>query len=160
MNPLTKYGIAAAVTAALAFGQGLGMGPPGGDPPDPQTRIEMRVSFLTSHLSLTDEQKTQATSIFTEAYNASPDERARIQTARQSLADAVKRNDSVAIDQLAGEIGTLSGQLLAVQSKADAAFYAILTPDQQAKYDAMPHFGPGRGFGGPGLGPAGRRQMR
>lgn len=46
--------------------------------------------------------------------------------------------------------GSLSGQILSIQSKADAAFRAILTPDQQAKLDQLGGFA-GGGFGpGPG----------
>jgi len=63
------------------------------------------------------------------------------------MRDAVKKNDTAAIDQLSATIGTETGQLSAIQNKADAAFYAILTPDQQAKYDKA---GP-RGRGLPGM---------
>ena len=55
---------------------------------------------------------------------------------RQSLGDAVKVNNTVSIDQIAANIGTLQGQITAINSKADAAFYAILTADQKAKLDA------------------------
>ena len=132
------------------FAQGPGPGGPGhgpgGTPPDPQAAIEMRVNFLTAALSLTDAQKAQATTIFTDAFNAGQTAHTNLQTARQSLAAAVKKNDTAAIDQIAAAIGTLDAQLTAINAKADAAFYAILTPDQQAKYDSMPHGGPG----GPG----------
>ena len=75
-----------------------------------------------------------------------------MRTANQSLVDAVKKNDTAAIDQVSANIGTLQGQLTAIQSKADAAFYAILTPDQQSKY----HIGPMGGPGGMGPGMMGR----
>jgi hypothetical protein len=68
-----------------------------------------------------------------------------------SLSDAVKKNQTAVIDNLAFQIGTYEGQLTAVDSKAEAAFYAILTADQQAIYNTMPRGGPG----GPG-GPMGR----
>jgi hypothetical protein len=47
-------------------------------------------------------------------------------------------------------IGTLTGQILSIESKANAAFYAILTADQQAQFTK---FGGLRAGGrGPGLG--------
>ena len=130
----------------------------GASPPDPQTMIQMRVDFLATQLSLTDDQKAKATTIFTNAFTASQTIRSNLQTARESLFSAVKKNDTAAIDQLAATMGSLTGQLTAIESKADAAFYAILTTDQQAKYDEMPRGGPG---GGPGpMGPGGSGPQR
>jgi len=135
--------IAAALPVALAFAQE----PPSG-PPDAQTMVQMRVNMLASVLSLTDAQKTTATNIFTTAATSAETIRTNMQTARQSLSEAIKKNDTATIDQASATVGTLTGQLTAVESRADAAFYATLTADQKTKYDAMPHGGPG--FGGPG----------
>lgn len=118
--------------------------------------IQMRVSYLASLLTLTDAQKTQATTIFTNAYTAAQSIHATLQTEHDALAAAVKANNTNAIDQAAASIGTLEGQLTSINAKADAAFYAILTAAQQATYDSTPHGGPGgHGFGpaGPGFGP-------
>jgi hypothetical protein len=105
-------------------------------------------------LGLTADQKARAVTIFTDAFTASQTLRTSSQTARTALAAAVKKNDLGGINQYSTELGTLSGQMTAIDSKADAAFYALLTPDQQAKYDAAPHRGgPGGMMGGPG--PAG-----
>ena len=103
----------------------------------------MKVSFLASLLTLTDAQKTQATTIFTNASTSSQTILTSLQTDRQSLSSAVKTNNTASIDQVAATIGTLEGQLTAINAKADAAFYAVLTADQQTKYDALPHGGPG-----------------
>jgi hypothetical protein len=72
--------------------------------------------------------------------------RASLNTNHESMRTAVKNNAISTIDQLAANNGLLSGQLEAIQNKANAAFYAILTADQQTKFDQI---GPG-GFGGPG----------
>ncbi len=141
--------VAAGLTAGLALAQGPRGGQMGGTPPDPQAMIQMRVNFLASRLNLTDAQKTQATTIFTNAYNAGQSVRSSLQSNQQSMLNAVKKNDTAMIDQLAVTEGTLHGQLTAIQMKAEAAFYAILTADQQKLYDSMPHGGGpmGRGFG-------------
>jgi Spy/CpxP family protein refolding chaperone len=135
--------------AALAAGFVLAQGPGGGTPPDPQTMIQRRVDMLANQLSLSDDQKAKAIAIFTNAFTASQSLQQSLQTNRQSLAAAVKNNDTAAIDTLAAAAGNLSGQLTAINSKSDAAFYAILTADQRAKLDQMPQRGPG-GPGGPG----------
>ena len=145
--------LAATFCAALVFAQGpRPRASDGGTPPDPTTMIQMRVNRLTTLLGLTDAQKSQATTIFTNAYTASQSILTSLQTAHQSLAAAVTANSAATIDQVSGTIGTLEGQLLAINSKADSAFYAILTSDQQTKFDAMPHGGPGGGFGPPAPG--------
>jgi hypothetical protein len=60
----------------------------------------------------------------------------------------VKSNDTATIDQQSITFGTLSGQMVAAERKAEAAFYAILTAEQKAKYGERPAMG----FGGPGPG--------
>lgn len=153
MKKIATICAAVAMSAVLVSAQGMGRRNGAGTPPDPQTMVQMRVDRLATLLNLTDAQKAQATSIFTNAMTASQSIHPNTQTARQSLADAIKKNDGAAIDSLSANIGNLMGQLVGIESKADAAFYALLTADQQAKYDAMPHgFGGGmRGPGGPGM---------
>ncbi len=153
--------LAAMLTTVLAFAQGPRNG--GGSPPDAATMIKMRVEFLANRLNLTEAQKTQATAIFTDAHTASETLRTNMQTARQSLLAAVKKNDTAAIDQLAVTIGALTGQLTAIESKAEAAFYSILTADQQAQYDntrRSPVGGMRMGPGGFGPRPEGGPQPR
>jgi Spy/CpxP family protein refolding chaperone len=117
--------------------------------PDPATLVQHRVDRLTNLLSLTTAQAAQATTIFTNAQSAIAPIETNLSTYRTSMHAAVKSNATATIDQLAAQIGTATGQITALQNKADAAFYAILTTDQQAKLDSSG----GRGFGG---GPRGR----
>lgn len=150
------------LSAAMAFAQGPRGN--GGAPPDPAQMIEMRVNMLANQLSLTEAQKTQATKIFTDAQTASETARTAMQTARESLGDAIKKNNTASIDQLSRDIGAATTELTSIESKAQAAFYAILTADQQAKFDSMPGRGMGMGgpMGGPGMGagPAGMWRRR
>jgi Spy/CpxP family protein refolding chaperone len=116
--------------------------------------VQRRVSFLTTLLSLTAAQQQQATSIFTTAATAGATVFSSLKTARQSLETAVKNNDSATIDQVSATIGNSTAQRTANDAKADAAFYQILTADQQSKltqFEAQ-----GGGFG-PGHGPGPRR---
>src|SRR5437868_12941347 len=150
------FKIAALFTALAASMPAQRFGPRanGGSPPDPATLAADHVTRLTTLLSLTAAQVTQATTIFTNAATALATVQTSLATDRDSLQTAVKSNATSTIDQLANSIGVLQGQVLAIQSKANAAFYAILTADQKTKFDQL---GP-RGFGGPGPGgpPPGR----
>ena len=147
----SRFLIAAALTASLGFAQFRTRAANGsGTPPDPATMIQMRVAYLTSLLSLNTAQQAQATTIFTNAYNSGQSIHTSLQTDQQELDTAVKANNIATIDQLTTAMGTLQGQLIGINAKADAAFYAILTPDQQSKYDSVPHGGPGFGPGSPG----------
>jgi Spy/CpxP family protein refolding chaperone len=162
MTHITRLLLTAAA-ASIALAQGPGPrqdarpGNPGGAPPDPQTMIQRRVESLSTLLGLTTDQKAKATAIFTNSFSAGENLRTSLQTTQQSLMEAVKKNDTTAIDQLSAMAGTITGQLMAIERKADAAFYALLTEEQKAKLDAMPRGGPGFG---PGPGPARRMGPR
>jgi Spy/CpxP family protein refolding chaperone len=66
----------------------------------------------------------------------------------------VKNNDSAGIAAAAVTIGELTTQQVQAKATADAALYAILTPDQQTKFSTIEKHGP-RGFGPHGGGPGG-----
>jgi hypothetical protein len=124
----------------------------GGGPPDPAQMVAWRVNFLADQLGLNNDQKAQATTIFTNAQTAAQAVFSDMQSLNTNMATAVKNNDAAQIDQLAASIGAAQGKAVAINAKADAAFYATLNADQKAKYDAMPRGGPGMGMGGMGMG--------
>ncbi len=146
---LTTFLLTSALATQLLFAQGPG------NPPNPANMVQRRVSFLTTLLSLTSNQQTQASTIFTNAASSATVARGSLRAARQSLADAVAKNDTAAIDQASTTIGNLTAELTSTEAKADAAFYQILTPDQQTKLNQLKSQGPGLFRGG--MGPAGRR---
>jgi Spy/CpxP family protein refolding chaperone len=127
-----------ALVLALAISPGLAQN--SANAPGPANRVQHRLSFLTTLLDLTSAQQQQATTIFTASANTEAGLRSNMQTARQSLTAAIRNNDVGTIDQLSNTIGALTAQMTSAQAKADAAFYQILTPDQQAKlaqYDSQ-----------------------
>ena len=134
-----------AICAGLALAQHT--------PPDPAMMAQRQVEHLTQRLSLTSAQQAQATTLFTDAQTANQSIMTNLRQAHTALAAAIKSNDTNAISTLTTQIGTLTGQMMANTAKADAAFYATLSPDQQAKY--TPGAGFGGGFGG-GFGRGGR----
>ncbi len=123
---------------------------------DPAQRIQHRVDHLTQELGLTSAQQQQATTIFTGAMASQKSIHDQMRAAHESLKAAVQKNDSAAIDQASSTIGSLTGQMTSAHAKAQAAFYQILTPDQQSKLKEMDDHGHGhmRHPGGPG-GPGG-----
>jgi len=150
--------VAGALSCALALAQRSG-------PPDPAQFTEMRVNRLAETLSLTADQKTKATAIFTEAATASQELRESTRSTRESLNNAIEQNNAVAIDQFSADLGRISGQMTAIESKAEAAFYALLTAEQRGKYQVGRMGGgpggPGMGrFGPPPDGDAGARRQR
>src|SRR5258706_1686680 len=150
MKTLLRLITLATLLAAAMMAQRLGPRNGGGTPPDPATMAQHQVERLTTLLNLTTAQASQATTIFTNAATTSAALQTTLGTDRTSLQAAIKSNAATTIDQLSTAIGTLQCQVLSIQSKADAAFYAILTSDQQTKLDSLGGFGRG-GFGpGPG----------
>jgi Spy/CpxP family protein refolding chaperone len=126
--------------ASAAFAQA----PPGG-PGGPHMN---RMATMTTLLSLNSAQQATATKAFADARAAEKTVFTNMRTARTSLSAAIKKNDIGAIEQLSQQIGTYEAQMTSINSKAEAAFYATLTPEQQTKYDTL-HADRG-GMGGPG----------
>jgi hypothetical protein len=125
--------------------------------PDPATLVANRVARLTALLSLSTAQATQASTIFTSEQTAITPLRTTLSGFQTSMAAAVKTNAVSTINQLAAQIGTTQGQIVAAQNLADAAFYATLTTDQQTKLGLTGGIGGefAGGHGGPG-GPGSR----
>ena len=111
-------------------------------PPNPAERAQHEVKFLTTFLSLTAAQQQQATTIFNNAANSASSLHESMKTVHQNLENAVKNNDADGIDQAANTIGQLATQITSIEAKAHAAFYQILTPDQQNKLSQIESQGP------------------
>lgn len=122
-------------------------------PPDPAKMVEHRIKRLTTLLSLTDAQQQQALAIFISEQKGGTTVHEQMRTARQSLDAAVKANNTAGITQAATTIGNLTAQMIADHAKAQAAFYQILTPEQQQKMAEFESEGSGgpHGPGGPGM---------
>jgi Spy/CpxP family protein refolding chaperone len=125
-------------------------------PPSAAEQAQQRLKFLTSILTLTSVQQEQATTIFGDAaISESALDESRKAT-QDALSTAVRANDIASIEQAASTVGQLTAQSTSVTAKADAAFYQILTKEQQSKFAQMlarmPGPPPGGGPGGPGTG--------
>ncbi|MGA2118192.1 MAG: Spy/CpxP family protein refolding chaperone [Bryobacteraceae bacterium] len=159
MKRIAAVWIAAGTFASAALAQGIGVagpiadqdmksqGMPGPPPGDEPTR--MRVDSLLSRLNLSDTQRTNATAIYRKAQIAAAPVRTEMGANRRALTEAIESNDTERIEALAAKAGSLSGQLLAIESKADAELYATLSDDQKRKYDSAARTGFGGGPGGP-----------
>jgi len=135
------------LASALVLAQSQNSSP---NPPSAAERSQHRVEMLTAKLSLTAEQQQQATTIFTNSGTTTQPLVENMLRTQQSLASAVKNNDTAGIEQASATVGKLTTQITAAEGKADAAFYQILTPEQRAKMD-QPEMPPaprmGQGFG-------------
>jgi Spy/CpxP family protein refolding chaperone len=123
-------------------------------PPTPAQMVANRVTRLTALLTLTTAQQAQATTIFTTEQTALATVSANMKTARTTLQSDVEANNTAGIAAQASQIGSLTTQEVEATATANAAFYALLTPDQQTKYKTV---GGGGGNGRGGFGPRGRR---
>ncbi len=122
-------------------------------PPTPQQIVQQKVSRLTTLLTLNATQVQDATTIFTTEQSALSGVAASMKTARTALQTAIASNDTAGIATAAGTIGTLTTQQVTATATANAAFYAILNPTQQAQYSKL---GGLRGGGRGSFGPRGR----
>ena len=141
------------LTVMLATSLIYSQGPGKGHPHDPAAMVQRRIQFLTNQLGLDQQQQQQATTIFTNAVSNEGTMRSGMKAAHESLQTAIKNNDQNAISQAATNIGNLTSQSIANHSKAEAAFYQILRPDQQEKWTQMRSQWRGHGRGRRGFGP-------
>jgi Spy/CpxP family protein refolding chaperone len=93
--------------------------------------------FVANYLDLTEAQKVQAQQIMADGRAQAAPLIAELKSGHGSVAEAVKAGDNATIDKLTAAQGVLMGRLAAVHAKSMAKFYAILTPDQQAKADKL-----------------------
>jgi len=121
------------------------------NPPSASERAQHHVKMLTALLNLTAAQQQQATTIYTNAENAQQNLHENQKTTHDSLRTAIKSNDSAAIDQIASAMAQSTAQSIATHAKAEAAFYQILTPEQQTKMSDLQseHLVPGHHGGEP-----------
>ena len=124
------------VTAFLAL-TGIVVMAQHGNPPDPAKMAQHRIDFLTKQLSLTPQQQQQAASIFGEIGNSAKATRDQMRTAHDNLKAAIQKNDAAGMEQAANTIGSLNTQMILAHAKTQAAFYQILTPEQQAKMNDL-----------------------
>jgi len=95
-----------------------------------QTRY---LNSLTALLSLSTAQQLQAATIFTNAAGTRASIHSSLKAARKALSDAVRSSDTGAISQASAALGALTSQHVSNGAVANAAFYQLLTPDQQTK---------------------------
>ncbi len=139
----------AAMTAGLSFTPAMAQN----GPPSAEEMVQMRVERLNETLKLNKQQQKQIQGIYMDAQKANQEVMGGMREANQAIAAAVKTNDTSAMSQAANTIGTLTAQMTVNNAKAEAAVYALLTPDQQAKYQPM-----GGGMRGMGMGGGGGRR--
>ena len=136
---ITRIASVAALTTVALLAQGPRPengdhgGGAGNNPPDVATIVARQVKFLTTLLTLTTAQATQATTIFTAALNSITPLETQITTAETALSTAIKANTTAAITTQSAAIGTAHGQIVGIKASADAAFYLLLTTDQKTK---------------------------
>jgi Spy/CpxP family protein refolding chaperone len=103
----------------------------------PAARLARRLVMLTKVLDLTEVQVASAKEIFADALAQDKTARAPLEGLHEQLKTAVRSNGTAAIDTIAASIGTVHGQVVAINAKARAKFILLLTPEQLAKLEAL-----------------------
>ncbi len=90
---------------------------------------------LTMRLNLTPDQQERVKGILKESRDHNKALAANVRVEHQSLASAVRSDSEQQIDQITQQNARLNSQMEAMHLKQMAKIYAILTPDQKAKFD-------------------------
>lgn len=96
-----------------------------------------RASYLERTLALNAGQATQAAAILRGQAASESELRGDLDAAKKALQSAIEARDTSAIDDAAARIGLLQARKIASAAKAEADFYALLTPDQRSLYGAL-----------------------
>ena len=91
------------------------------------------ISFLSAFLSLSPGQQAETADIFAAASTAAGQLKATAKTHKRSLGTAAAANDIGGISQSSLAIGKVASQRHTADARANAAFFQILTADQQEK---------------------------
>jgi hypothetical protein len=89
------------------------------------------ISFLSALLSLSPGQQAETADIFAAAGTAAVQLKATAKTHKKSLGTSAAANDTGGISQASLAIGKVASQRHSIDAKANAAFFQILTADQQ-----------------------------
>jgi hypothetical protein len=100
--------------------------------PKSAKKVAKFVNTLSAMLALTPSQQQNASAIFTAAASSHTSIKTGIKPLHVTLAAAVRKNDTVGISQTTASLSLLSAQKLSNGALANAAFFQILTPAQQA----------------------------
>jgi len=96
------------------------------------------VAYWTTYLGLDSAQQGSLRTILSDQQNSVSSLKANLNQAHDALRAAAKGASSdPAIDNLAANLGAVYAQVVAVQAKAYARFYVMLTPDQKQKLDTL-----------------------
>jgi Spy/CpxP family protein refolding chaperone len=105
--------------------------PPADDHTDP-------IDYWADNLGLDSSQQASLKTIFDDQEHSTDALRKSLEQTRAALATAAKANSVVPqIDRLSADLGAIFAQAVAVQAKAHARFYALLTLDQKEKFEEL-----------------------
>jgi len=105
------------------------------------------VAYWTSTLGLDAGQQASVKTILADQESATNALKSSLDQALATLTAAAKANSvDSQIDRLSAELGAIFAQAVAVQAKAYARFYALLTPDQKQRFDKLTELPPGALF--------------
>jgi Spy/CpxP family protein refolding chaperone len=90
---------------------------------------------MTARLGLTQDQQNQIQAIFKESREHNKDVMAKVKEEHMALREAIKSGSERDIDQITHRNAELNAKVAAMHAKTMAKVYAVLTPDQKAKWD-------------------------
>ena len=94
------------------------------------------INRLTARYNLTPDQQTQVRAILKESREHNKALATQFREERMALVNAIKSDSLGQIDRITKQNVDMNTQMAANHMKTVARIYAILTPDQKAKFDA------------------------
>lgn len=103
-----------------------------------QQMVNRRVERLATIFDLTPDQKKQATTYFTSAWDANRPVMMQMRQDRKTLdSDIQAKADQSKLAADANALGQDQGKIIANNAEAQSHFFAMLNPQEQAKYEKL-----------------------
>ncbi len=152
---ISKHNFIWPAAAGMALTAGMLFAQTATPTPTPQKHagwMAQRFDRLAAELNLTDAQKTQAKAIFANAAQQVKALAPQLKQGHQAIQTLTQSGDqtqfNAQIQGLANTQGSLMAQMAVIHATAEFQFRALLTPDQQTKFDQLhAQMGPGMRHG-------------
>ncbi len=131
-----RFTAAAAIAGGLVLAAQEVPGQPA--PPAAQQPQQRHGARLARYLNLTPAQQALARAQFQAVRQSAQPIRQQLRQVRTGMFQAIRANDTAAIDQLSAQEANLKGQISAMRHEAFAKLYSSLSPEQRAKADQLP----------------------
>ena len=109
--------------------------PPAPSQQAPHRARNWRMRRMTARLNLTPDQQAKSRAIFKKTREETRALAPQLRAEHQAMRTAIRSDSAAQIETISQQHASLNAKLHAIHAQSVADFYALLNPDQKAKFD-------------------------